>query len=405
MQANKNKVPRVPQQIPKWEDEEIIPKKSSSQKTSTFDNHTVVLYEVEVRGLPFSGARRKWHRSTEEDDNSACPHWVRAHNRKYFFAKDNNDTVEDVYPTVPPIYSEGKKAHTWEWKSGSTWTIDKTRSRQIQIGELYVPGYRTPSAEGYSAVDEKGWEYSTDLARFDDRRRPMRGVQRLTDRVRRRRWVRRVEIEGHRNVKVQEKAFSVQEGKISRKAEGNQGKSSLPVSIPSQAAQLPLEEKESSNEVRRNFQGSDGDDSCPSSSNPEKESKSESASANEQVADIPTQAELSSLCRHRVASDSNDIKPAPHKEPSPRHNSTKSHTKTQAERMSDSLKDNMKTLKSSKATMDKQIFKKVDKGFWNKNKAVDVAATIKSHDDSIWDEADSVITELNKKKHINSKKK
>jgi len=403
MQANKNKVPRVPQQIPKWEDEEIIPKKSSSQKTATFDNHTVVLYEVEVRGLPFSRARRKWHRSTKEDDNS--PHWIRAHNRNYFFAKDINDTVEDIYPTVPPIYSEGKKAHTWEWKSGSTWTIDKTRSRQIQIGELYVPGYRTPSAEGYSAVDEKGWEYSTDLARFDDRRRPMRGVQRLTDRVRRRRWVRRVEIEGHRNVKVQEKAFSVQEGKISRKAEGNQGKSSLPVSIPSQAAQLPLEEKESSNEVRRNFQGSDGDDSCPSSSNPEKESKSENASAHEQVADVPTQAELSSLRYRRVAPDSiqnisrlvwspRGIKPALHKdEPSLCQRRTKLHTPTVAECTRDSLNDKFKTLKNSKATMDEKIFKKSDNAFWNKT--VDLATTVGSHDESFWNLVDSVVIDVN----------
>jgi len=365
MQANKNKIPRVPPKIPKWEDEEIIPNKSSSQKINTFDDHAVVLYEIEVRGGPFSGAgRRIWHRSTEKDDNSTCPHWIRAHNRNYFFAKDINDTVEDVYPTVPPICSEGK-AHTWEWKSDSAWKIDKTRARQIQIGEIYVPGYRAPSMAGYSAVDEKGWEYSTDLARFDDRQRPMRGVLRLTDRVRRRRWVRHVEIEGHRNVKVQENAFSVQDDKISHKAEGNQGRSSLPVSSPSQAAQLPLEEKESGNEARRSFQGLDGDDSTSPSKIVKKDS--------------------------------------------PRHNRPKSHAPTQAERVRDSVNDRFKTLTSSKATIDENVFKKVDKAFWNRklpgvgNKPLIITATLKSHDDSMWDVADAVMMELNETEKSNLK--
>lgn len=43
---------------------------------------------------------------------------------------------------------------------------------------------------GYNPVDKDGWEYSTDLKRFNDPDRAPRGVCRWSDKVRRKRWIR-----------------------------------------------------------------------------------------------------------------------------------------------------------------------------------------------------------------------
>jgi len=166
------------------EDEEIIPPKLSSSSHDAPNKYAVVIYEVEVWSM-----KLKWHRSTE-NDSIQHPSWVRPHQRPIPNALYIGKDVANACPIVPHIYSRNeKKNEKWEWET-KHWQFDKKRSRQIKIGEKYSTTYQSPALLGYVPVDKDGWEYSTDLKRFDDLERAPRGICRWSDKVRRRRWVR-----------------------------------------------------------------------------------------------------------------------------------------------------------------------------------------------------------------------